>query len=170
MSTVANIMRAEPKNENTKTGLDKSYQKQIAEQLSDVLIDSYKLMIKSHVYHWNVVGPLFKPLHELTEEHYQDLFAAIDVLAERIRAIGHTAPFVMSDASNFAPQTKELDNCSAKEMVEDLIEEHEAIARKMRSAAEAAGDGKDMVTEDLLTARLTFHEKALWMLRATISE
>lgn len=170
MTTVSPILKAEPKTENVKTGINEEYQNDMSKRLSSILADSYKLMIKSHVYHWNVVGPLFKPLHELTEDHYQDLFKAIDVIAERIRALGSTAPFVMADASKFAPKKSELDHATAIDMVEDLIKEHEAFCRTLRDAGEMAGENRDLVTEDMLTARLTFHEQAVWMLRATAAK
>jgi starvation-inducible DNA-binding protein len=170
MTTVSPILKAEPKPEDVKTGISAEYQKDMSERLSTILADSYKLMIKNHVYHWNVVGPLFKPLHELTEEHYEDLFEAIDVIAERIRALGSTAPFNMEDAAKFAPKKSNLECTTAIEMVEDLIKEHEDICRSMRDAADMAGDNRDLVTEDMLTARLTFHEQAVWMLRATAAK
>ncbi|TDQ67091.1 starvation-inducible DNA-binding protein [Maritalea mobilis] len=170
MSNVSSIMNAKSTSEDINTGLDEGLRKDISKTLSDVLGASYRLMIKSHVYHWNVVGPLFKPLHELTEEHYEDLFAAIDVIAERVRALGNVAPYTIGNASEFAPDGKEVEHLTAIDMVDDLIAEHEAICRKMREAAEKAGDNKDMVTEDLMTERLAFHEKAIWMLRATASE
>jgi len=134
--------------------------------LSDILAATYRLTIKSHLYHWNVVGPLFKPLHELTEEHYNALFSATDIIAERIRALGHLAPTRLGDAAAFAPKVAEVKNTSAIDMIEDLIADHRDAVKAMRKAAEAAGDAGDVVTEDMLTARLDFHEKALWMLRA----
>ncbi|MGJ8530008.1 Dps family protein [Maritalea sp.] len=170
MTSVSPILKVTPKNEDVKTGLAENYQEDMAKRLSQIVSESYKLMIKNHVYHWNVVGPLFKPLHELTEDHYQDLFTAIDVLAERIRALGSTAPFNMEDASKFAPKSKDIQAGTAIEMVDDLISANEKISRTMRDAAAMAGDNKDMVTEDLLTGRLAFHEQAVWMLRATASK
>jgi starvation-inducible DNA-binding protein len=138
----------------------------MANRLSGILAGTYQLTIKSHIYHWNVVGPLFKPLHELTEEHYNALFEATDIIAERIRALGHLAPVSFGDAGNFAPNAKDVDHASAKSMIGDLIASHEEAVRQMREAGGKAGDAGDLVTEDMLTARLTFHEKALWMLRA----
>lgn len=169
MSNVSSIMNAKSTSQDINTGLNEGFRKDMSQTLSEILSESYRLMVKSHVYHWNVVGPLFKPLHELTEDHYKDLFEAIDVIAERVRALGNVAPYNINNAANFAPEGKDVENLTAIDMVEDLIAEHEAITRKMRDAAGKAGDNKDVVTEDLMTARLTFHEKAIWMLRATAS-
>lgn len=170
MANVSNIMRAKSTSEDINTGLDGDFRKDISKSLSEILGASYRLMVKSHVYHWNVVGPLFKPLHELTEEHYKDLFEAIDVIAERVRALGNVAPYTIENASEFAPKGEEVENLTAIDMVNDLTNEHEEICRKMRETAGKAGDNKDVVTEDLMTQRLAFHEKAIWMLRATASD
>ncbi|MEP3437256.1 MAG: DNA starvation/stationary phase protection protein [Hoeflea sp.] len=151
------------------TGLEASYRKDIANDLSAILAATYRLTIKSHVYHWNVVGPIFKPIHDLTEEHYNALFGATDIIAERIRALGHLAPVSLDMTKSFAPAKSDVDQSSAHDMVEDLISAHEEAVRDMRAAAAKAGDNDDMVTEDMLTARLTFHEKALWMLRAIVA-
>jgi starvation-inducible DNA-binding protein len=163
---VSAVLKPQSQAERVNTGLESDYRKQMAATLSDVLASTYQLTIKSHVYHWNVVGPLFKPLHELTEEHYNALFAAADIIAERIRALGHLAPARFADAKSFAPTGKEIDHLSAAAMVEDLIASHEAAVREMRDAAEKAEKASDLVTTDMLTERLAFHEKAIWMLRA----
>lgn len=151
------------------TGLTNDYRKEMAKDLSNILAQTYRLTIKSHVYHWNVVGPIFKPIHDLTEEHYNALFAATDIIAERIRALGHLAPVSLDMTKSFAPGKSDVDQASAHDMVQDLVAEHEQAVRDARTAAGKAGDNDDMVTEDMLTARLTFHEKALWMLRAIIA-
>ena len=160
----------EASNDRINTGLKADYRKSMAKDLSDILAATYRLTIKSHIYHWNVVGPIFKPIHELTEEHYNALFGATDIIAERIRALGHLAPVSLDMAKSFAPTKSDVDQASAHDMVADLINEHEQAVRDMRKAATTAGDNDDVVTEDMLTARLTFHEKALWMLRSVIAE
>ena len=169
MAKTAAVLKPEVHKVTIDTGLTAAYRADMAKRLSAILADTYRLTIKSHIYHWNVVGPLFKSLHELTEEHYGALFAATDIVAERIRALGHLAPSPMGNAADFAPAAKDVDNTSAVDMVNDLIAHHEASVRTMREAAEKAGDAGDVVTEDMLTARLTFHEKAIWMLRAIVA-
>ncbi|WP_377290464.1 Dps family protein [Rhizobium sp. SG2393] len=167
---VAATLKPKAHSETMNIGLADKYRREIAASLSDILADSYRLMIKSHIYHWNVVGPLFKPLHELTEEHYTTLFGAIDIIAERIRALGHLAPAKIGDATRFAPENGDVENLSAAGMIADLIAEHEAAVQAMRKAATKADENEDVVTADMLTDRLTFHEKALWMLRAIVAE
>ncbi|MCB1475039.1 MAG: DNA starvation/stationary phase protection protein [Rhodobiaceae bacterium] len=170
MNKVASVLKPVAHPSKSNIGLKQAYLKDMSETLSDILAKTYQLTIKSHLYHWNVVGPLFRSLHELTEEHYNALFGATDVIAERIRALGYLAPVNIVDASVFAPKKGDVDHLSADDMVRDLIDTHEEAVRAMRDAAGKAGDAGDVVTEDMLTARLTFHEKALWMLRAIIAE
>lgn len=160
------VLEVRPEVEAVNTGIDAKHRREIAEHLSQILTDTYLLVVKSHIYHWNVVGPLFNPLHELTEDHYQNLFEAADDLAERIRALGHLAPVkgegVLSDgAIKIKPGGTE-----ARVMIEDLIDDHEALTRRMREGAALAEGHGDFATHDLLTERLTYHEKAIWMLRA----
>lgn len=146
MTASSATLKPVAKVETMSTGLSKDYRAEMAGQLSSILAASYQLTIKSHVYHWNVVGPLFKPLHELTEEHYNALFAAVDIIAERIRALGHLAPVAFKDAKSFAPSGSDVDHGSAIAMVEDLIASHEEAVRAMRKAAGAAGEADDLVT------------------------
>ena len=164
------VLKTELENERLSTGISKADRKEVAEHLSAILTDTYFLTIKSHVYHWNVVGPVFHAIHVLTEEHYQDLFAAADVIAERIRALGFHAP--IADAAGPAEAVVSLNTPakSAHDMVADLVKDHEAAIRKMRDAAEIAEKHDDFVSHDMLVARLTFHEKAVWMLRSIIAE
>ncbi|MCO5731773.1 Dps family protein [Rhizobium sp. SSA_523] len=170
MAQASAVLKPKSHDEDIDIGLEKAYRETMAESLSQILAATYRLTIKSHVYHWNVVGPLFKPLHDLTEEHYGVLFNAADIIAERIRALGHLAPASLGEAADFAPQAKDVDKFTAISMVNDLVADHEAAVKTMRKAAEAADEAGDVVTADMLTDRLTFHEKALWMLRAIIAE
>lgn len=168
-SSAAAVLKPVANPDSMDVGLTARYRAQMASDLTEILAHTYRLTIKSHVYHWNVVGPLFKPLHELTEEHYAALFAAADVIAERIRALGHLAPAHLAEAASFAPKGKSVENVTAEAMVNDLIVEHEGAVRATRKAGKKADENDDLVTADMLTQHLTFHEKALWMLRATIA-
>ena len=153
------------------TKLDTGIQKaeNAASNLENCLADSFMLMIKSQVYHWNVVGPLFQPLHVLTQEHYENLFEAIDDIAERIRALGYPAPSSIVDMAQKSVIDEDTGSTSAEEMVRTLIKDHEAVASRFRDAAKLADHTGDLVTADLLTERIAFHEKAVWMLKAIIT-
>lgn len=138
----------------------------VADALTDVLADTYRLVLKSHIYHWNVTGPLFVPLHDMTEEHYTDMFTAADVLAERIRALGK--PALLTPANLTARQDgQDADaSLSAERMITDLLSDHVTLAARMRALVDTAETAADPVTADLATSRANFHEKAAWMLRA----
>lgn len=138
----------------------------LAKGLSDVLADTYRLTFKTHAYHWNVEGPLFYSIHKLTEEQYENMFAAADDLAERIRALGQLAPSSLKAIIEMSQISDEERTLSAAEMVDDLARDHEQVAHRLHALAEIAGDNKDIVTEDLATERSAFHEQAAWMLRA----
>ncbi len=155
--------------EDVDVGLVGDERKALSVALSNVLADTYLLLVKTHVYHWNVVGPIFLPIHELTEQHYNDLFAAADEIAERIRALGQPAPLAFRELSVQAAVKEESMQKTAEEMVQQLVHDHEEIARRLRSITADAANLEDFVTHDMLNARLAFHEKAIWMLRAIIS-
>ena len=140
----------------------------VAEALSRVLADTYTLYLKTHNYHWNVTGPMFNTLHLMFEEQYNELWTAVDVLAERIRSLGVFAP---GSYAQFADLTviAEADGVpAAEEMIADLVAGHEAVTRTARNALGAVGKAADESTADLLTQRLQVHEKTAWMLRSMI--
>lgn len=169
MSNAAEVLETKPRDEKINTGLEAADRKKIAESLSTILADTYALTVKTHIYHWNVVGPLFHSIHEMTEEQYNDLFEATDEIAERIRALGYRAPVAGNRGSEIVVEIG-ADNKTAHDMVADLINDHEAAIRKMREAAEAAEQADDFVSHDMLVERMTSHEKTVWMLRAVVTE
>jgi starvation-inducible DNA-binding protein len=161
------VLTARPTVENPDTDLEQ--RKQLAAALTGMLADAHILLMKTQGVHWNVVGPLFFSLHQLTEEQYQDLFGAIDQIAERIRAIGYPAPKSVADMMTHTAIKEETGNPTAEEMVRALIGDHETVSRRLRDAVEVAEGLRDVATADLLAERLQVHEKAVWMLRATIA-
>jgi starvation-inducible DNA-binding protein len=169
MAKVSAALKVKPQVVELATGLRERDRKVVAETLSDITVQTYRTLLRSQVVHWNVVGPLFQPIHVLTEEHYTALFSAIDALAERIRALGFPVP--TGKAAVGLDKALALGGrMTAQSMVEDLVEDHEALVRLIREGAGQAEEFDDYVTHDLLTERLTFHEKAIWMLKAIIAE
>ncbi len=152
------------------TGIRSEDRKAIAEKLGVVLADTYMLFIKTQGVHWNVTGPAFFSIHKLTEEHYENLYASIDELAERIRALGMKAPASYTKYGELS-SIKDVDEPkSAGDMIKMLIADHETTISTLRSAVESFEDKKDFVTADMLTTRLTWHEQAVWMLNAIVAE
>ncbi|WP_208351424.1 Dps family protein [Pseudaestuariivita rosea] len=161
---MADALKVVPREDDVKTGVRDT--RGIAEGLADVLADTYRLIFKTHAYHWNVEGPLFYSIHNLTEEQYENMFEAADELAERIRALGHLAPMAMADIMKRSQIDDKDGAISAGEMVEDLAADHERLAHRLHALIELVEGRKDPVTEDLATERSAFHEQAAWMLRA----
>ena len=158
-------MKVVPGAEPVKTGVQKVGP--VAKALAASLADTYRLVFKTHAYHWNVEGALFYPIHKLTEVQYENLFAATDEIAERIRALGQLAPSRLSDVIE-ASVIKDAEKLpSAQAMIEDLAADHEKVAKRLHAAIALADEHDDPVTADLLTGRSAFHEQAAWMLRAT---
>ncbi len=140
----------------------------IAAGLGRVLADSTVLYAKTHGFHWNVTGPMFNTLHLMFMEQYTELWNALDEIAERIRALGHVAPFGGSTYSGLSSIPESQGIPPAMAMVRELVEGHEAVARTIRSVFAVADGAGDQPTADLLTQRLQIHEKTAWMLRSLL--
>ncbi len=143
--------------------------KRVAEMLNGILADSYRLALKTQNFHWNVSGPQFKALHDLFEEQYGDLNEAVDDLAERVRALGFAAPggFTVFDRLSVIEDAPK-DPGTANEMLRDLAEDNTTLEGRARAALEVAEGVGDEVTVDMLIGRMTAHDKAAWMLRASL--
>lgn len=162
------MIHTQTQREDTDTGVRDT--RTVADGLTNILADTYRLVFKTHAYHWNVTGPLFFSVHNLTEQQYENMFKAADDLAERIRALGEIAPMCLSTVTGNSVISDKGRSMSAREMVTDLANDHERIAHRLHDLIELAGEHRDPVTEDLATARAAFHEEATWMLRATAAE
>jgi len=150
------------------TGIKEQDRKQISQGLSHLLADSYTLYLKTHNYHWNVTGPMFRTLHLMFEEHYNELFLAVDQIAERIRALGTRAPGSYTEFSSLSKVKDDEGQQDATAMLYSLINAHETVIRTARETLPLAETANDQVTLDLLTQRLEIHEKTVWMLRSLL--
>ena len=149
-------------------GIPADQRQAIAEGLGRVLADSTVLYAKTHGFHWNVTGPMFNTLHLMFMEQYTELWTALDEIAERIRALGHMAPFGGSTYRDLSTIPESNGVPPAMAMVRELVEGHEAVARTIRGVFEVADGANDQPTADLLTQRLQIHEKTAWMLRSLL--
>jgi len=151
-------------------GISEKDRAKIAEGLSGFLADSYTLYLMTHNFHWNVKGPMFTSLHTMFMTQYTEQWAALDQIAERIRALGYAAPGTYAQFAKLAT-VKEIDGVpKALDMVAHLVAAHEATARTARSIFPAVEKANDQPTADLLTQRLDVHEKTAWMLRSLLEE
>ena len=149
-------------------GLDETSRKAIADGLARVLADTYTLYLKTHNFHWNVTGPLFNTLHLMFEQQYTELAAAVDVIAERIRALGFPAPGSYGVYSDLTTIEEEDGVPAAEDMVRQLVAGQETVARTARAVFPLAEEVGDQPTADLLTERMQIHEKNAWMLRSLL--
>lgn len=152
------------------TGVDRADRARISDGLARLLADTATLYFKTHGYHWNVTGPMFRTLHLMFEEEYMELREAVDVIAERIRALGRWAPVSYRELANLSSVPEAEGVPTSREMVEDLALGHEQLARAVRELLPAAETAGDYPTVDLLSARGASHEKATWMLRSILAE
>jgi starvation-inducible DNA-binding protein len=141
---------------------------EIADGLSHVLADTYTLYLKTHNYHWNVTGPLFNTLHLMFETQYNELWLAVDLIAERIRSLGSVAPGTYAQFAELTAIAEADGVPSAENMIKDLVVGHETVVKTARRVFPLAADAHDEPTTDLLTQRMQEHEKTAWMLRSML--
>ena len=142
--------------------------KPVTDGLKKVLADTYSLLIKTHNYHWNVEGDNFRGLHLLFEEQYNELFLAVDVLAERIRALGEKAPGSPSEFRKLSSIGEGNAEFDAHRMLKDIHDSNQTALATIKKALAAAEKANDASSADLLTQRITAHDKAAWMLRSSL--
>lgn len=150
------------------TGIKSDNRAVVVDGLSRLLADTYTLYLKTHNYHWNVTGPMFASLHTLFEEQYTELAGAVDVIAERIRALGEFAPGSYKAFSQLTSIEEETEVPKAEVMINNLLKSHEIISRLSRELLKKDEIEHDDVSADLLTQRMEFHEKNAWMLRSLL--
>jgi starvation-inducible DNA-binding protein len=138
----------------------------VVDSLRQVVADTYALIGQTHICHWNVRGPSFFSLHAAFEEQYNELFIAVDEIAERIRAKGALAPGGLGNLSKMAGIDEIAEDASAKEMVAHLVNANEKLLGDLQTARDHAGKAGDSETEDLMIGRIQVHEKTVWMLKS----
>jgi starvation-inducible DNA-binding protein len=141
--------------------------KTMAESLGRVLANTYTLYLKTHNYHWNVTGPQFASLHTMFETQYTELAAAVDTIAERIRALGHVAPGSYAAFGRLSEVKEAPDSPpEAMQMIRDLAADNEALIKLAEKANEVADENNDVASGDMMIERMQVHSKTAWMLRA----
>jgi starvation-inducible DNA-binding protein len=147
-------------------GIQENDRLAIAEGLSHLLADTYTLYLK---FHWNVTGPMFQTLHLMFETQYTELALAVDLIAERIRALDVLAPGSYSEFAQLSSIEEDTGTPNAQEMIQKLVEGQESVVRTARSLYPVVNAASDEPTADLLTQRLQIHEKNAWMLRSLLA-
>ncbi len=162
--------KTKPQNKNNlmDTGLPEAKRQSISDGLCQFLADTYTLYLKTHNFHWNVTGPYFQTLHLLFETQYTELALAVDLIAERIRALGFPAPGSYQQFSKLSKIKEETGVPSYKDMISQLISGHEYIIKTARDLFLISDKAHDEVTNSLLSTRMEIHEKTAWMLRSSL--
>jgi starvation-inducible DNA-binding protein len=150
------------------TGIGAADRRAVSEGLAKLLADTYTLYLKTHNFHWNVTGPMFATLHLMFEQQYTELALAVDLVAERIRALGHPAPGSYAQFSTLSTVKEETGVPHAEAMIGQLVDGQETVARTARRVFPIAEQAGDQATMDLLTQRMQVHEKNAWMLRSLL--
>jgi len=151
-------------------GINEKDRKAIAKGLAGLLADSYSLYLMTHNFHWNVTGPMFNTLHTMFMAQYTEQWAALDLIAERIRALGEPAPGTYKEFSKLTSIQEVAGTPKAMDMVRYLVKAQEATAKTARKLFPLVEKANDQPTADLLTQRLDIHEKTAWMLRSLLEE
>ena len=155
---------------NMDIGIDAKQREDIAKGLSALLADSYTLYLMTHNFHWNVTGPQFNSLHLMFMGQYTEQWNALDLIAERIRALGFPAPGTYKEYVKLA-SIKEVEGVpKANDMIRHLVSAQEATARTARKLFPVVDAANDQTTADVLTQRIDIHEKTAWMLRSLLEE
>src|SRR4051812_19729723 len=150
-------------------GITESDRQKITQGLSRLLADTYTLYLKTHNFHWNVTGPMFQTLHLMFEQQYNELALAVDLVAERIRALGFPAPGTYAEFAKLTSIRESKGVPSAEDMLRELDAGHEAVVKTARSVFPLAEKVNDEPSADLLTQRMQAHEKTAWMLRSLLA-
>ncbi|MBL8296885.1 MAG: DNA starvation/stationary phase protection protein [Rhodanobacteraceae bacterium] len=150
-------------------GIAKKDREAIAKGLSRLLADSYTLYLKTHGFHWNVTGTMFNTLHLMFETQYNELWLALDQIAERIRSLDVAAPGSGAQFAKLSSIKEETGVPEWREMVSQLVDGHETVARTARETFQLADKASDQPTADLATQRMQAHEKTAWMLRSLLA-
>ena len=149
-------------------GIPAADRERVADGLSHLLADTYSLYLQTHNFHWNVEGPMFNTLHLMFETQYNELWQAVDVIAERIRSLGFHAPGTYGELTRLTSIEEVAGVPEAMDMVSYLVKGHEAVTRTARTAFQMSDKAGDESSSDMLTQRLQIHEKTAWMLRSLL--
>ena len=171
MTTTVKTQEMKVKSGTIDIGISEQSRRKVTDILNQMLSDEFVLYTKLRNYHWNVVGPMFQPLHELFEEQYDEIEEIIDETAERTRMLGIKSIGTMQEfLQNTTLEEQPNDYPNAMTMIANLVADHETLIRNLRNGLEACEQFGDAGTVDFLTVSMAKHEKMAWLLRAFLEE
>lgn len=142
---------------------------QLVATLKVTLSNTFMMYFKAHSYHWNVEGPMFSEYHKFLGELYEELFEAVDPIAEQIRALDEYAPISLTDL--YRAKTTNEDPVKPKdfrEMVMSLLMDNEKVLESLNMTFKLANDLNKQGLADFIAGRIDVHNKHAWMLRSFI--
>ncbi|KAA5533212.1 DNA starvation/stationary phase protection protein [Taibaiella lutea] len=169
MATTTKTKATTAESKETNIGIVESNKQSVADELNKLLSDEFVLYTKTRKFHWNVEGAQFHDLHLFFEKQYNQLALIIDEVAERVRKLGH---YALGSMKHYLKEASLLENedkaNTAESMLQELLDDHETIIRRLRSDIEKFQDKyKDAGSADFITGLVEQHETMAWMLRAT---
>ncbi len=138
----------------------------LIEMMRKVLSDTYAFQLKAHNYHWNVEGPNFPQYHEFFGTLYEEVFDAVDPIAEQIRALDAYAPGSFSRFLELTDIEDELSIPSGVEMARRLMADNQKVIATLNMAFKLAEEFDKQGLADFLAGRIDTHNKHGWMLRS----
>lgn len=156
----------------TQIGITDKNREAVSEELAKILADETVLYIKTKNAHWNIVGHDFFDKHTFFEMQFGELDKIIDMVAERIRTIGHFAPATMSAYLSLTRLTEKNDyHNNNLGFMKELLSDHESIIMILRENIKPfADDFNDAGSSDFITGLMETHEKMAWFLRSHLTE
>lgn len=147
-------------------GLDTKKAEKLAAQLNKLLANYSVFYQNMRAYHWNVKGDNFFELHEKFEELYNDLFAKIDDIAERILTLGYTPEHAYTEYFKQSEIKETSKSSNGKKMVKEILDAFQVTLKLQREILEEAGNADDEGTNSLMSDYITEQEKLVWMYSA----
>ncbi|MFA5489302.1 MAG: DNA starvation/stationary phase protection protein [Candidimonas sp.] len=131
------------------------------------LASSFVLYLKTHGFHWNVIGDDFPQLHNLFGDQYEEIWEAIDDFAEKIRQLESYAPQCMQRFINLSVIDEQPKIITAEAMITELANDNEKLISQLNDTFAHAERVGDQALMDFIAGRLDAHKKHLWMLKST---
>lgn len=158
------------KTATTAAGVKTKTDTRVVDGLNVVLADSYALMALTHLAHWNVEGPDFFELHKAFQSQYENLFEAIDDIAEQVRSLDAYAIGGLNTLARTSGMDEFKSPMPQKDYIAALIVAHEKVVDDATRLRDVAGEVNDLQTQDLMIERLQWHQKTLWMLKSALKQ
>lgn len=139
---------------------------ELIEKAKAALADTFVMYMKSHAYHWNVIGSDFPQLHDFFGDLYEELHGAIDSLAENLRTLESFAPGSLLRMTELATIKEDTQIPTPQNMISNLLEANDAVMKTLTETYDMAEKEKIFAYSNFIQDRLTAHAKHGWMLRA----